>query len=213
MNDLKKIFKTTHLIPSQKILLEEIDSRFKIIGSRKITNAEELLTALKTKSKIENFSKETEIPNKYLTVLNRTVKGFHPSPRKFKDFPGLDGKLVDKVEKLGIKTTVQLFDEIETAKKRKGFQKRLGATKEEILHLAKLTDLCRMRYVNGTFANLLVCSPYSTVILISRADPQEMLEELRGMNQNGEYYTGNFGLSDIQFLVDEAKKMPEGIEF
>lgn len=213
MDGLKKNFQTSHLIPSQRILLEDIDKRFKTIESNGVANAQDLIVALKTKPQIEEFGKATGIPNKYLTVLNRTVKGFHPQPRKFRDFPGLDEKLVNKLEEMGFKTTVKLYDEIDTAEKRGEFQKVLGFTKEDVLHLARLTDVCRLRYVNGTFANLLVCSPYNTVELISQADPQEMLDELVGMNSDGDYYKGNFGLSDIKFLVDDAKRMPPGVVF
>ena len=71
----KEVLKTTELIPSWKVLGENIDKNLDIIKNQHIENLDELLSALKDKDKIQEFSKQSGLPANYLEVLKRIVNG------------------------------------------------------------------------------------------------------------------------------------------
>ncbi|MCP4418518.1 MAG: DUF4332 domain-containing protein, partial [Chloroflexi bacterium] len=71
LQKFKKSLQTRNLIPSRASLKDELDARFSILENSGITNLKELVDALKTKAKVEQFSRETSVPIEYLTLLNR----------------------------------------------------------------------------------------------------------------------------------------------
>ena len=80
-------------------------------------------------------------------------------------------KTKSKLEKLKIKTTVQLFDKIDTPEKRVQFAINHSISKKELLFLTKLTDVSRLRWVGSTFAYVLVKSGYDSVKKNCRCRP------------------------------------------
>jgi len=53
--------------------------------------------------------------------------------------------VVLKLENIGIKNTLQLFDKILTSKNRVEISKQTGIDENEVLKITKLTDLSRIR--------------------------------------------------------------------
>lgn len=192
------------LLPSQKILKEQIDERFYAISDQQIENLDQLQQALSTKSKVEHFAKTTGLPADYLTVLRREINSYHPQPRKIKDFSCLSAETKERLEKKGIRTTVELYDRIATKSDRNALMNELKISEEESLLLAKLTDVSRLRYVNQDFATLLVNSDYDTVEKIKQADHQSLYENLTKINGEKRYFKGRINLSDMKFLIKDA---------
>lgn len=213
LDKFKMMLESTYLLPSQQILKDKMDSRFEVIKSQDINNLEQLKQALKNKNKINSFSKETSLPVDYLTVLRRVINSYHPTPRKIKDFIELSKETKDKLENIGIKTTPQLYDKLAAKKSRNTLKKELNVDDEEILLLAKLTDVSRLRYVNPAFATLLVNSDYDTVSNIRNADYQELYKELVRINEDKKFYKGRINLKDMKFLVNDTEHLSLDVEY
>ena len=64
--------------------------------------------------------------------------------------------MILKFENIGIKNTLQLFDKVLTPKSRIEISKQSGIDKNEVFKITKLTDLSRIRWVNHTFAYVLL---------------------------------------------------------
>ncbi len=210
---LKERLKNNDLLPSQQILKKDIDEHFGIIKSLKIKTVEELKQALKTKKDVSRFSTKTALPEDYLTVLRREINSLHPQPRKIKEFPCLSDQVRSKLENAGFKTTVELFDRVSTKSGREALRKETGITHEEIILLTKLTDLSRIRYVNQTFATLLVNTGYDTTEKIKKADYEELYKKLMEINTGNNIFKGKIGVNDIKFLVKEAKDISMDIVY
>lgn len=213
LDKFKMMLESTYLLPSQQILKDKMDSRFEVIKSQDINNLEQLKQALKNKNKINSFSKETSLPVDYLTVLRRVIKSYHPTPRKIKDFIELSKETKDKLENIGIKTTPQLYDKLAAKVDRNTLKKELDVDDEEILLLAKLADVSRLRYVNPAFATLLVNSDYDTVSNIRNADYQELYKELVRINEDKKFYKGRINLKDMKFLVNDTEHLSLDVEY
>jgi len=213
INELKEKLLNTDILPSHTILKENIENNFDIIKKNNIKNLEELKNTLKTKKSIEIFSTTTQISIDYLVILRREINSYHPQERKIKDFQILNDTTKNKLINIGLKTTYQVYPHINTPNNRIQFQKKIGVSDEEILKLTMIVDLTRLRYVNHTFAELLIYSQYNTTEKIKAADYNELYKELKTINEKNKVYNGKIGLKDIKFLIDDWVYSHNAIEY
>ncbi len=209
----KGILKTTELIPSWKILEEDIDKNIDIIKKHSINNLDELLIALKDKKKIQDFSKQSGLPENYLAVLKRVVNGYRQKPNRIKDISCIAEDIVVRLEKKGIKNTFKLYEEIMTNGKRNKLSKKTGISKDEMMKLTKLTDLSRIRWVNHTFAYVLLESGYDTAEKVANADYRELYETIKQLNEEREIYNAHIGERDMKMIIESAQGLDFEIEY
>ena len=209
----KEILKTTELIPSWKILESDIDKNLDIIKKSNIKNLDELLTALKDKDKIKEFSKQTGLQENYLAVLKRVVNGYRQKPNRINDFTCVTEDTVTRLEKAGIKNTLKLYDFILTDEKREVLSNKTGINKDEIMKITKLTDLSRIRWVNHTFAYVLLEAGYNTVEKVANADYRELYETVKQLNKERNIYNAHIGMRDMKMVVEAAKDLNFEIEY
>ena len=143
IDEFKEILRTADLLPSHMILKTNIEEMFTLIKNQKIENVEELRTALRSKNKLQDFSKRSGIPEDYLKILIRNVNGYRQKPNRIKDFPDVSENLILKLEGIGIKNTLQLFDKILTPQSRKELSSLTGIREREILRLANVSSIDR----------------------------------------------------------------------
>jgi len=219
--DLKKIsiekyieiLKSAELIPSWKVLEKDIDENFNIIKKSNIKNLDELLTALKEKDKILKFSKQSGLSENYLAVLKRAINGYRRKPNRIKDFPCVTDNIINQLEKSGIKNTRKLYEEILTTEKRNELSKKTGFENNEIMMLAKLTDLSRIRWVNHTFAYVLLEAGYDTAKKVANADYKEMYDTIKQLNAERKIYNAHIGIRDMKMVVEAAKLLEFEVEY
>jgi hypothetical protein len=209
---LKEYLETSKLLPSQQVLKEKLKERFDILTQSGIKNLYDLQQVLKNKSNVQQFSLQTGLPEDYLTVLRREVNSYHPQPRKISDFPFIHLDVKVKLHTFGIKDSFVLFDHVATQEKREALMQKLNLTTDEVLILAKAVDLMRIRYVNHTFANLLLHSSYDTVSKVQKSDCNKLYKELYDLNENQNYFTGHFGASDMELFINDAKCFGSAID-
>lgn len=213
LENYKEILKSADLLPSRLVLKDNIDDNFNRLKKENIQNVDELRNALKNKTKIHDFSNQSGISEDYLRILIREVNSYRQKPNKLKDFPGIAGDVISKLEDLGISNTLQLFNKILTVQSRNELSKQTGISENELLYLAKLTDLSRIRWVNHTFAYVLLEAKYETAKKVSEADYNELYEAVKKLNEEKKIYKGHIGLHDMKLCVEAAKDLPNEIEF
>ena len=71
LEKFRRILETGEVLPSRKILKEKIPERFAILRAMGVRNLKELIDALSTKKKIEQFAQESGLPQDYLEILKR----------------------------------------------------------------------------------------------------------------------------------------------
>jgi hypothetical protein len=201
LEEFKNRLSKFSLPPSHYILLEDIDGRFARLESVGIENLAQLQVAIKTKSKVQSFAKQTDLPLDYLTVLRREVNGYHPKPVKLMDFPDVEPGVVGKLEGQGITNTLQLFPSILTPESRAELAAQRQITPEQIFELTQLTDLVRLKWVGPKFARLLQQSSFNTVEKVAKADYRQLYHELMRVNENKDIYKGLFGIEDMEKWV------------
>ncbi|MEP1097025.1 MAG: DUF4332 domain-containing protein [Cyclobacteriaceae bacterium] len=209
----KQILRSADMIPSWMVLKENIDECMEAIKDCDIQNLDELKTAVKNKDKVQEFAQQSGLSIDYLSVLRRVVNGYHPKPNRIKDFPNISEETVAKLQELGYKNTLQLYDAILTKEKRKKLSLETGISIGEIRQLGSMTDLSRIRWVNHTFAYVLKEAGYDSAESVASADYQEMYETIIKLNREREIYKGNIGAHDMKLCVEAAQGLDFEIEF
>lgn len=205
IDSYKELLKNSELIPSWRILEENIDKNLTTLQNNGINNLNELLTTLKTKEQIEAFSKQSGLSENYLTILKRMVNGYRQKPNRLKDFTCINQDTIAKLDSIGIKNTAKLYDQVLSGEKRKKLGKETGIPNDEILILTKLADLSRIRWVNHTFAYVLLEAGYDTAYKVAHADYIEVYETVKQLNEERKIYNAHIGIRDMKMVVDAAQ--------
>ena len=213
LDTYQKILGATDLVPSRMMLKDNLVSNFHSLKKQHIGNVKELRQALKTRDKLHDFAKQSGLTEEYLTILLREVNSIRRKPNRFKDFPAIPQRVIMSLEQQGIKNTRQLFDKVLTSEQRSDFAKLTGLSKQDILKLAKLTDLSRIRWVNHTFACVLYELGYDTAQKVANADEEILYEEVKKLNEARQLYKAHIGLHDMKLTVEAAKQVSQDIQY
>lgn len=194
-------------------LREGLEENLHTLKTHGVQNLAQLLEALKNKGKLQEFSARSGLSEEYLSLLKRMISGYHPKPNRIKDFPGLDQDLVLRLEGLGIKNTLQLFDRLNTPEARQLFTQETEIDKDTVLRLTRLTDLSRIRWVNHTFAYVLLEAGYRSVEEVANAHPQRLYETIKQLNSETNFYKAHIGLRDMKRCIEAALRVPLDIQY
>ncbi|MCZ3365928.1 MULTISPECIES: DUF4332 domain-containing protein [Methanobacterium] len=196
------------LLPSRKILKEQIDTRFKILESKGIKNLSDLSTSLKTPKKAKEFAERSGLPQDYILILRREVNSYLPKPVHLEKFPGIEKDTLNKLNSKGIKNTAHLFKIIKTQEDRAKLAAETKISPEEILELTKLTDLSRVKWIGPIFARMFLDSGTDTVKKLSNADAKALYGKLIQINNEKRYTKGRFIESDVELCIKVSKMVP-----
>jgi hypothetical protein len=213
LDEYAKELEQAELLPSRKMLQEDLSAKFSCLHENGIQTVGELLTALKTPEKIMELAAQTQLPDMYLAVLNREIKSCLPQPVKFNEIPDISPEDVKKLASVGVVHTRQLFSQVVTANDRQKLSEKTGFPFEKVLELTHLSDVARIRWVGAIFARLLVESTFDTVEKLSNADHSKLYSEILQINEEKKYFVGKLGLIDMKLTVLAARTVPLVIEY
>jgi hypothetical protein len=210
----KHILEAGDLLPSQRILKEDIPGRFAVLTSMGITNLQELLDVLKTKKRIEQFARESGLPLDYLTILRRRMKIYQPSPIPLAKIPGIASEHIEHLAAVEIKQTRQLFERARSKSGRSELVKETGIPEDVVLEMVKLSDLARAGYVGPIFARMLHETGKDTLEKLAQSSPTELHAKLLAVNEEQKLTrVTNFTIKDIASCVEIAQMLPKVVEY
>lgn len=184
-----ELLKGQNLLPGRRILLQNIDERFRVIENCGIKNILELKGALSTPVKIMPFAQKSGLPEEYLIILKREIGSLTPKPVPIADFPGLDAGRVQALRDAGIKTSRDYFESDPLQ------------SDDEIFSLC---DLVRINGVGAVAARAFFEAGYRSVSDVAGADAAQMLLKVSEVNQKRKYYKVRLGIKDMRFCIDFA---------
>ncbi|MGD9473745.1 MAG: DUF4332 domain-containing protein [Eubacteriaceae bacterium] len=204
LHDYKTMLMDMNLIKSRLILRENIDERFAIIKNQGINDLEQLTNVLKSKKKKEQFAEISGIDLDYLTVLIREVNSLHPKPNLLKDFPCIDEQVVEGLEAAGYKDTYSIYEVLKDKSKCRKIADKLSLSNDTLDLIINYADISRIRWVNHTFAYVLIKVGYDCVEKIANADCNQLYSLIKAANEEEQIYKGRIGLNDIKILIEWA---------
>ncbi len=208
LRKFKNNLKSREMIPSRVSLKDELDERFNILEINGITNLKELIDALKTKAKIELFSKETGLTIEYLTLLKREAKSYLSNPVRLDKFPGIPTKYVARLASEGIKNSRQLFNAAKDRNERERISESTEIPIESLNEIVCLSDLIRAYGVGPVFARII----YDVGIKSIQEFVEHTAEDFIKIYEEKEQKKADFGVNEIQFSLELAKELDIAVE-
>lgn len=201
------------LLPSRKILHEDLDARFAVLDEQGISTLAGLIDALKTKKKLLAFADQTSLPEDYLTILRREANSYMPKAVNLNQFSGVDQAVIEKLADLGIKQSFQLIKQCQTKKTRQELAQQVGLPEKEIIELLSLADVTRVNGVGPVFAQVLLDAGIQTSVEIAQADSKILFGRLKEAYLSSGYDRADFTERDIVFCIEMAELLPPAAEF
>lgn len=198
LSKLQNQLKNARLLPSQQMLGEHVDEHFAILAQHGIENLAQLQQVLKNKTAQDAFIARTGLPQDYLTLLRREVNSYLPKPVALADFPGVNPKAVNGLAVMGVKNSKQLFPLVLTPQQRQALARQVGIPEVDLLELARLVDLARLKWVGPRFARLLLEAGYDSVAKVAAADAGELDATIRRVNAEKDIYQAALGKEDLR---------------
>ena len=195
---------TGYLPPSRMMLKNDIDKYFERLGYQGIDNAGTLYEALKTKSRIALLASKSAVPAEYLVILSREIRSLVKRPVGLDCFNSIEKDTLQKLYKIGIKNTKDIYDRGLSKKGRTELAELSGIDEEEILRIVRLADLSRIRWVNHTFAQMLLELGFFSAKRVSKADHEKLHRLVNELNEHKGIFKGSVGLNDIRICIKAA---------
>ena len=210
---LKTNLKTGDVLPGRQILIEDIETRFDILSSMGMKNLSDLIAALRSKQKIDKFSQQSGLPVEYLVILRREVRSYIPKPVYLQEISGVDSNDVEKLAALGITHSKHFFERGKTRKKREALSASTGISMEDLLELAKLSDLARIRGLGAAFTRLFYEAGAETLEKLSEFDPEILFQKVHAINDEKKLTKTVPPRKDFYQYVEMAKDLPKVVEY
>jgi len=208
----KSDLQSRELTPSRKELKQSIPESFDILGSMGIKNLQDIIYALKTKKKLEEFSKASGLPEDYLVLLKREANSYQPKPFNLNKIPGLDEGDLVRLKTNGIKNTRHLFHLGKTLYDRSKLSGQSGIPEDALLEMVKLSDLARIWGVGPVFARIFYDAGYDSVERVAGANPTQVYEEVVQLNKQVGYTRIMPSPIEVGMCIDYARLLPKTME-
>ena len=200
---LKTDLTSRKLIPSRLPLKEGLEEKFEKLNELGLNNLNDLISAIKTKSKIEEFSILSGIDYEYLNLLRREVNSYFPNPVPLNRFSGISPDHLESLSMIGIKNSRHLFEIFEDEESIKDLAEKTGIPFDVLYELAGLSDLVRAYGVGPAFARILYDTGILSINHLLAYSPTKVVELYE--EQTGR--TADFTESDIQFSLEIIKAL------
>ena len=208
LQEMKKDLLSRELIPSRLPLKEGLNANFQVLEEEGIQTLGDLITALKNKKKIGEFSSTSGISEKYLTLLRREANSYLPNPVPLDRFSGFEEKYIDKLAVAGVKNSRHLFEIVKANPGSSSLPAKFGVSQEFLSELAGLSDLVRAYGVGPAFARILYDTGIHSINEYRSYTPRQVIDLY-------EIKTGkkaDFSTSDIKFSLDLVQALDIGKE-
>lgn len=164
IEDFFSTLREQNLSPGRRVLLENQSDALRALKDTGVATLSDLVTALKSSKKLDEFAARTGLQADYLTILRRQAQSWFPQPVALSRFPGVDESLVQSLSAVGIKHSAHLVSASPD-----------GTPADAQAHpdfslLSSMADLVRVLGVGPVFARAFVEAGYHSVADLAAAD-------------------------------------------
>jgi len=195
LTDYAVLLKNQTLLPSRKILTENINVYFASLLESGIESVYAINKALSSPEKMSSLANKSGIPENYLKILKREIGSLIQKPVLLSEFPGIDSNLINELTKIGIKTSRDYYEK---------YTNQSGDS-DVSCELLCLSDLVRINGVGAIAAKTFYEAGYTSIFDVAEASAEVMLEQISDVNNEKKYYNARLGVKDMQFCIDFAR--------
>ena len=208
LQKMKEDLLSRDLIPSRLPLKEGLEANFQILEGEGIQTLGDLITALKNKKKIGDFSSAYGISEKSLALLRREANSYLPNPVPLDKFSGFEEKDIAKLAAAGVKNSRHLFEIMIENMGSGSLPAKFGVSQEFLSELAGLSDLVRAYGVGPAFARILYDTGIHSISEFRSYTPRQVID----LYEKKTGKKADFSTGDIKFSLDLVQVLDLGKE-
>jgi len=134
-------------------------------------------------------------------------------PLNLKKIQGVASEHLERLKTLGITNVKQVIEAGRTKKRREELSKKTGIPLEYILDLVKFADITRISDIKGVKGRLLFEAKVDTIEKLSEHTAEELRKKLIEVNEKKRILKRPPTLVETTYWVEQAKKLPEIVEY
>lgn len=132
---------------------------------------------------------------------------------KIEEIEGIGPVLGQKFRENDIKDTNGLLKACLTKKQRKELAEKTGISEAQILKFANQVDLFRVKGIGSEYAELLEAAGVDTVKELAQRNPENLVEKMQEVNDVKNLVRRVPPLKSVQNWVEQAKELPQALEY
>ena len=170
----------------------------------------------KLESSVDKLSKNVTVstkkpPMKVVSTKKRTAR-FNLRETNLLKVKGIGQKESEKLNKAGIKTTVDLLKQGATKTGRKNISKQAKIRQPKILEWVNRVDLMRVKGIGEEYSDLLENSGVDTVPELAQRKPENLHKKMFDVNKKKNFVKREPPLSKVKKWVIQAKRLKKVVE-
>jgi hypothetical protein len=213
LEDFQEIISTIELLPSRKILLNNLSGFIENLKQKGINDLAALQKLLRNKKGYPELAGELAVSMEYLTVLNREINSYVSKPISLSKLDVFSETELKKLEDDGVKSTKDLYERGLTLSERKALAEQLSIPQERIVAALELSDLLRINGVGPVYAKILKEMGINNAAAFLEIDSQDAVEQYKRVNEEKQYSKVNLSIKDIEYVKRFCKKLDTDIQW
>ena len=129
------------------------------------------------------------------------------------DVEGIGPIYAEKLNAIGIRTTVDLLEDGATQRGREELVEKTGISSKLILEWVNLADLFRIKGIGEEYSDLLEEAGVDTVVELSGRNPDNLYSKILEVNEEKKLVRRLPRLDEVRDWVEQAKKLPRKVEY
>ncbi len=201
----KEILKTQYLLPSRRVLLQNVDYYFDSLAKHGINNLQSLKEIFSSKKRFNQLIISTGLKEDLMIILKREIGSLAPSVVKISDFLYLDEGVLTALKTFDILNSRDYYSLFLENRLNSDFFSKIRLDETRAIELFELCDLVRINGVGAIAAKSFLDAGYHSVYDVANTTASKMLERVSRVNDIYHYYKTKLGIKDMQFCIDYAK--------
>lgn len=204
---------TIELLPSRRVLAEEISRVAPKLKKMGIEDLEGLRVLLRDKERYAELAAGLGVDAKYLTVLNREVNSYVSKPIPLSQLGIFDDAELDRLRRSRIRSTKDLYERCSPASARQEIATEHDVDAERLDHALEISDLVRINGVGPAFAHFLYGLGVRSPGDFNSSAPQEILERYRDSLGESAPPGPELRLEDLEYCRRFSRHLGSDIEW
>lgn len=207
LDEFKNILLTAYLLPSQKLILNNLEQNIERLKNKGLSNLQDLHNLLKKKKNYSTIAENMKIDEDYLVILNRMVNSFIVKElplAKIKIFS--DQELTLLADK-GITNTRHYYEAYMNAKYTTKAATIKNIPPEKMKYALHIIDLLRINGVGVDYAKILYEIGIKSVSDYNKTSSEIILQSFQELNKKKKLSKATLGITDIDYCRRFSEKL------
>lgn len=213
IDEFERTLLTMHILPSQKIILNNLSSNILKFKNKGFSNLQEVQNLLKKKKDYDLIAKNIDIDKEFLILFNRMVNSYVVKVVALEKLEIFTCEDLIALAYENIKNTENFYEILKKTEHRINVSNRLCIPIEKLEYALHIVDLLRINGVGVEYAKALYYIGIKTINDYNITPSEKILFSINKYNKEKIHSKATLGISDIDYCRRFCEKLDCDIEY